>query len=66
MDLNVNAFRIVQKLTTEKKEERRSSAARIGGKLGGPARARKLTPGRLKEIALKANKARWAKKRSGD
>ncbi len=33
-----------------------------GGKLGGRIRADKLTPERRKEIALKANAARWAKK----
>ena len=64
MDLNVSAFRIVQKLSEENKENKRSSAARIAGKAGGPARARKLTPERLKDIAVKANEARWAKKRT--
>jgi hypothetical protein len=59
MDLNVSAFRIVKTLTTENKDDKRSFAARAGGKIGGPARARKLTPERRKEIATKANKARW-------
>jgi hypothetical protein len=59
MDLNVNAFRIVKTLTTEAKDDKRSSAARAGGKVGGPARAIKLTAERRKEIATKANKARW-------
>jgi hypothetical protein len=59
MDLNVNAFRIVQQFTTEKKEDKRSSAARAGGKVGGPARALKLTAEERKEIARKANRARW-------
>jgi hypothetical protein len=59
MDLNVTAFRIVQKLTTENKEDKRSSSGRAGGKVGGPARAEKLTPERRKEIATKANQARW-------
>ena len=59
MDLNVSAFRIVQKLTAETKENKRSSTARSGGKLGGPARASKLTPERRREIAMNANRARW-------
>jgi hypothetical protein len=36
---------------------------RLGGKKGGPARAEKLSPERRKEIARKAAKARWDKKR---
>jgi|HubBroStandDraft_4_1064222.scaffolds.fasta_scaffold82043_2 hypothetical protein len=62
MDLNVNAFRIVQKLSAETKEDGRTSAARLAGRVGGPARALKLTPERRREIAMKANKARWKKK----
>jgi len=59
MDLNANAFRIVQQLTTENKEDKRSSAARSAGKVGGPARARKLTSEQRRVIAIKANEARW-------
>jgi len=36
---------------------------RLGGKKGGPARARKLTPQQRSEIARKASLARWAKHR---
>jgi hypothetical protein len=36
---------------------------RLGGKKGGKARAEKLTPERRKEIARKAAKTRWDKKR---
>lgn len=36
--------------------------ARRGGKRGGKARARKLTPERRREIAQKAAKARWSDK----
>jgi hypothetical protein len=43
MDLNVNAFRIVRDLTTENKQDKRVLAARSGGRVGGPARAAKLT-----------------------
>ncbi len=35
---------------------------RLGGKKGGPARAKKLSPERRKEIAKKAVEARWKKK----
>lgn len=62
MDLNVSAFRIVQQLTTENKDDKRVVAARAAGRVGGPARALKLTPQRRKEIAVKANKARWKRK----
>jgi hypothetical protein len=62
MDLNVNAFRIVNTITTEKKDDKRSSAAHAGGLVGGPARAAKLTPERRKAIAVKANQARWRQK----
>jgi hypothetical protein len=33
---------------------------RLGGKKGGPARAKKLTPEQRKEIARKAAQARWS------
>ncbi len=36
---------------------------RLGGLKGGKARAEKLTPEQRKEIARKAAKARWEKKR---
>ena len=65
MDLNLTAFRIVQILTEEKKDNTRSAAGRVGGKAGGPARAAKLSPERLREIALKANRARWKRKEGG-
>lgn len=61
MDLNTNAFRIVQHLTEETKEKARSVASRIAGRVGGPARASKLTPERRRAIAVEANKARWDK-----
>lgn len=37
---------------------------KLGGKKGGPARAKKLTKQQRSEIAKKAALARWAKKRS--
>ena len=39
------------------------SLGRRGGRKGGPARARKLSPERRREIARKAAEARWAKQR---
>jgi hypothetical protein len=65
MDLNSNAFRIVKSLTTEKKDDKRSSGAAAGGAVGGPARARKLTAERRREIAVNANRARWKRKEGG-
>jgi len=62
MDLNANAFRIVNTLTTENKDDKRIVAGRAGGVIGGPARARKLTAKRRREIAIAANKARWKRK----
>jgi hypothetical protein len=60
MDLNVSAFRIVQRLTSEEnKEDKRSSAASIAGKSGGRARALKLSQQERLAIAIKANRARW-------
>lgn len=59
MDLNRNAFRIVQSLTEEKKESSRARAARKGGMAGGPARASRLSPEERRSIAQKANAARW-------
>ena len=59
MDLNVSAFRIVKTLTTETKTIKDLSPPAREELIGGPARARKLTPERRKEIATKANKARW-------
>jgi hypothetical protein len=47
-------------------DEMRAAAAafgRIGGKIGGPARAASLTKKRRSEIAKKAAAARWQKSR---
>ena len=60
MDLNKTAFRIVKSITEQNKDTPRSRAARIGGQAGGPARARRLTAEQRREIALKANRARWS------
>ena len=49
----------------ESKPEKNPAAValgRLGGKKGGAARAKKLTPERRSEIARKAVETRWAKK----
>ena len=70
-DFAVTAFRVVQEATkepepvAEHKPEGKNPAAvalgHLGGKKGGPARAKKLTPEQRKEIAQKAAMARWGK-----
>lgn len=40
-----------------------ASLGRLGGLKGGPARAQKLSARRRREIAAKAARARWGKKR---
>jgi hypothetical protein len=62
VDLNRNAFRIVKSLTEEKRDAApRSELGRIGGLIGGPARAAALSPAMRREIAVKASQARWKK-----
>ena len=74
-DVNEIAKSIVDKLTDdlEPKEEsakpEKNPAAvalgRLGGKKGGPARAKKLSKKRRSEIAKKAAMARWGDQSSG-
>jgi hypothetical protein len=51
---------------TEKSWQQKNPAAvalgKLGGKKGGPARAKKLTAERRKEIAQKAAETRWSKR----
>jgi hypothetical protein len=62
MDLNVRAFRTVQAALTEPiAPNKRKIAARKGGLLGGPSRARAISAKRRKEIARQASAARWKK-----
>ena len=75
-DENVAAFELMKKATEKPAEEEpskdeisriMSAMGRRGGLKGGPARAKELrknNPERLKEIAQKAAKARWDKKKS--
>ena len=66
-DVNEIAFRVVSETTgtdTPEPHEKNPAAValgRLGGKVGGKARAEKLTPERRKEIAQEAAKARWTK-----
>jgi len=46
---------------TEGKNPHAVALGRLGGKKGGPARAKKLTPEQRREIARKAAEARWRK-----
>lgn len=61
MDVNVNAFRIVQRLASENKGDTKAPSGRAGGLKGGRARADALTPQRRQEIARKAIETRWKK-----
>ena len=73
-DVNELAASIVADATEEKSNDNtvaeesqgKNPAAvalgRLGGKKGGPARAKKLTAARRKEIAQKAAETRWHKR----
>lgn len=64
-DINILAKQIVEETTQEKTKEKNPAAValgRLGGLIGGKARAKKLTSERRKEIAKKAAIARWGKK----
>ncbi len=52
------------KKTTSLTQAAKALGAR-GGKIGGPARARVLTPAQRSEIARKGGKARQAKRKQG-
>jgi hypothetical protein len=73
-DPNQLAFQVVGELTgtlqplpTNGSEHRKNPAAvalgTLGGSKGGTARAARLTPSQRSEIAQKAARARWIKKR---
>ena len=67
-DLNLLAKKIVD-LATEgepaevpsEKNPHAVALGKLGGAMGGPARAKKMTPEERKEAARKAAKARWEK-----
>jgi len=62
VDLNANAYRIVKGLTEEKpdpgQEQKRKSAS-AAGRVGGRARAKRLTAERRRQIAISGSEARW-------
>ena len=66
-DVNEIAFRVFQEAVGESKpsDQIKNPAAvelgKLGGKVGGPARAAKLTPEHRSEIAQIAARARWKK-----
>jgi hypothetical protein len=62
MDLNVQAFRLVQEATSDAvSNSAKLASSRKGGLKGGTARAKSISPERRREIARKANAARWRK-----
>ena len=63
-DVNLLAASIVEEATSESgKNPHAVALGRLGGKKGGPARAKKLTPEQRQEIARRAARARWRQRR---
>lgn len=62
-DVNELAASIIEKATAEGKNPAAVMLGRMGGLKGGKARAKKLSAKKRKEIAKKAAKARWDKKK---
>ncbi len=60
MDVNQIAHSLVNK-TTKEKNPHAQALGRLGGLVGGRARANKLSANKRKEIAVKAAKIRWSK-----
>ena len=65
MDLNTKAHRVVQLATGEGPRRGKLSAKVKAGKKGGLARAKALSERKRRQIALKANRARWNEVRHG-
>lgn len=67
-DVAQNALRVVEIATGAPLKSKKNPAAvalgRLGGKVGGKARAEKLTPEQRRKIASDAARARWAKEES--
>ena len=66
-DVNELATSIVEEATSEGESGKNPHAValgRLGGKKGGPARAKALTPERRREIAREAAEARWRSRHS--
>lgn len=66
MDLNVRAFRVVQEALNgnPNRSDPKKLAARKGGLIGGPSRAKSISAKRRTEIAKKASTARWGKRKN--
>jgi hypothetical protein len=66
-DFAQNALRVVEIATGARLKPKKNSAAvalgKLGGKVGGKARAAKLTPEQRRTIASNAARARWEKER---
>lgn len=62
-DINILAARIVEGTTTNLGDKNLAAVVlgRLGGKKGGKARAKKLTPVQRSDIARRAAQARWQK-----
>ncbi len=63
-DLNKLAYSIAGEATKKDKNPAAVALGRLGGLRGGVARRDKLSAERRKEIAQKAAKARWPKKKT--
>lgn len=64
MDMNVQAFRLVEQATSEAMpNQAKKASSRKGGLKGGAARAKSITSERRAEIARRANAARWEKRK---
>lgn len=59
---DISTGEVIDKNPDEGKNLNAVALGKLGGKIGGKARANKLTPERRKEIAKKAAKSRWDKK----
>ena len=57
-DVNETAFRVLREATGEKNPAA-VALGRLGGKVGGPARAAKLSPKKRQQIARAAAMRRW-------
>ena len=62
-DVNILAARIVEGVTTDSDGKNLAAVVlgRLGGKKGGKARAKKLTPVQRSDIARRAAQVRWQK-----
>ena len=61
---NPHAVALAKLRTASLTPEQRSEIGKMGGRAGGPARAKKLSKAERKAIAKKAAEARWGKKKT--